>query len=534
MENIQLIQQTLNSLRSEMESSKESSNLNRDSVKTINNGLKLIDEKLQEAYTDLDKSHSNISSNAEIISKVSKDILEKSREIRTNAADIISQNSLIEDNSIRLYQMLIKISDVGERIEVLTEAMESIKSTSYIEKMKIEVANDINRLWQFFIIIMVYFTPLAFVISNYHQKGDDLVNQSIQNQGVLLTVTTVLIAYFSLGFSIMYGSTSSGWIGASNYLMEINAIGDSKLQMNFPLIEFILYQTSFIILSSLIVYMAIGQKFSNILNIVIALFVSIILIPIFGHWAWSGNFISDNQGWLENIGFIDQSGAVVINVVAAWFAFIIAWKVGNSDISNKSSDNEISIPVYSISSILLLWLSWFGFTTGTLSIADENIANVMLNISLAGSAGGLAAFIHYSFFHNENEKSIGRGLAGFIAGLVAIAACARTVTFMEAMVIGMSAGILQNIAYSFLRKVFLKQEWQKRAANLVAIHGAVGIWGALCVALLGSDGNFSTPDMIQLVIQVKGILTAIVYSMVMGTIIFIILNFFKKRSKILS
>jgi Amt family ammonium transporter len=152
----------------------------------------------------------------------------------------------------------------------------------------------------------------------------------------------------------------------------------------------------------------------------------------------------------------------------------------------------------------------------------------MLNASLAASAGGVTAFLHYVFFHTDKSR-MARGLGGFVSGLVAIAACAQNVTFAEAAFIGAVAGLLQNIAYNFLRKHFLQEVWQIQAAYLVAIHGVAGIWGALCFALLGTDGNFSSPDMPQLVTQIKGVVVAIIYSSIMARIVLFLIRLRNKN-----
>lgn len=125
------------------------------------------------------------------------------------------------------------------------------------------------------------------------------------------------------------------------------------------------------------------------------------------------------------------------------------------------------------------------------------------------------AFMHYGFFHNDKNR-IARGLGGFVCGLVAIAACAQTVTFVEAATVGAGAGLLHNISFNFLRKSFLKHAWQVRAVYLVAIHAIGGIWGTLCAALLGSDGSFEMPEIDILAVQVQGIVVALVYSTVMA------------------
>lgn len=526
---IEMIQQNLKALRMELENSKKNSSMKHSNITTIQDGLKLIENKLKGAYSGLDQSQTGISTNSKIINELNKELQTEARNIRANVSDLVIQKSLIEDNSIRLYEILLKISSVGEQIERFSTTLENVQNKSYVEEIKEDFAVNIHRLWGLLSIILVFFAPLAFVISNNRNQDNLLTDGIQQHQGVLLACLSVFLGYFGLGFGLMYGTSSSGLIGISNYLMaDQNTL--SELQANFPFIDFMLYQTGFAMLAAMIVYIAVGRQLSSVQHVMLALFVGAVLIPVFGHWVWGSHFVTDNKGWLEGIGFIDQGGAIVINAIAAWFAFVLVLKLRHSEPPPSQANEESDDPVYSTSAILVLWLSWLGFTAGNLPISDEQISSVMLNVGLSGSAGGLAAYLHYVFFQG-NKSQIAHGLGGFVTGLVAIAACAQSVTFPEAIVIGASAGLLQNVAYDALRKSYLKQIWQKRAAYLIAIHGVGGIWGALCVALLGSGGTFSAPDILQFIIQLKGIAAALAYSFVMANIMLLLLKFSSKRSK---
>ena len=526
MVNIDVIQQTLEALRMEVESSKEDANINSSSVKTIRDGLELIDSKLKETYSGLDKSRSSISSNTQAIEKLQEDLLASSRDMRANTADLGSQKSLIEDNSIRLYEILIQISSISDKVDEFAKALESVQNADQKQDLRLAVGSDLNRLWIMLSIILTFFAPLAFVLSSNRNHYKPLADGTQQHQGVVLACLGVFLGYFTIGFSLMYGTSTSGWVGTSSYLLTpVNA--DPNMLPAIPFTEFVLYQIGFAILAAMIVYVTVGRQLSSTAHMLLALFVGAILIPVFGHWVWASHFIPTNKGWLEGVGFIDQAGSITINAVAAWFAFIIVWKLGHSVPPPEHANKEFDDPVYSSSGILLLWLSWLGFTTGTLPVSSIQIPAVMLNVGLAGVAGGTMAFLHYVLFHADQSR-IARALGGFVSGLVAIAACAQSVTFAEAIVIGAVAGLLQNIGFSLLRKFFLRQSWQIRPSYLIAIHGVAGIWGAIAVALFGTEESFATPNFTQLVTQLQGIAAAIAYSIAMAYLALFLLAFRKK------
>jgi Amt family ammonium transporter len=533
IDEISEIQQTLRPLRSNLKNHDKSIRKSIKNDKTINSTLESINQKLIDAYKRLDANKESITSNYSKIDNLDKEILTRAREIRANTSDIIAQKTLIEDNSIRLYEILIKSANLADKTKKLEQALKKIdKSDSKLE-LKNEIYISINQLWHLFSAVLVIFYPLAFVLSSRRNHFRLLANSDgvTQHQGITLVTLAVFLGYFALGFELMYGSTNSGWIGMPSYLVN-EPQSSSILNPGILSSNFMLQQIGFSLLAAMIAYIAVGRQLSSLKHLFLALFIATIIIPIFGHWVWSGHFIADNKGWLETKGFIDQGGAIVANTLSAIFALFIVIKLGKSyfptDIEKEGS-HPIH-PIYSSSSVFLLWLAWLGFTTGNLSIADEKIALVMLNIGLAGSTGGLTAYVHYRLFYSQNN-GISQETSGFVAGLVAIAACAQSVTHLEAIAIGAGAGLLQNIGYYFLRKYFLPYQWQRKTSSLVAIHGIGGIWGGICVALFATDGDFSSPNLNQLTTQLIGIGSVIIYSFIMAKITLFFLQFRKKSQQ---
>jgi Amt family ammonium transporter len=524
MANIEIIQQTLESLRSELDNSKEDAILNRSSMDTIKQGLELIDSKLKEAYSGLDESRNNIATNSTDITKLKTDLLALSRDVRTNAGDIDSQKSLIEGNATRLYEILITIADLTKQLEALQGSASKVADKKQEEQNTL--IKSLNRLWTLLAIVLVFLTPLAYVLTSSREHYKPLPDGTPQHQGVLLVCLGTFLGYFLIGFGLMFGTSAGGWIGTSSYLLSSD-VADPNHAPLFPFAEFVLYQAGFAMLASLIIYTAIGRQLSATSHLLLALFTGIILVPVFGHWAWAGQFIPGNKGWLETSGFMDAAGSTTIHSVAAWFAFVLVWKLGRQQTEQTSSDKANDDAAYSSSAVLFLWLSWLGFTTGTLPISSNQIGSTMLNVVLAAASAGLVAFLHYSFFHT-GKGMIARALGGFVTGLVAVAASAHSLSFLEALGVGISAGLIHNLAFSLLRKHFLTQAWQARAAYLVAIHGVGGVWGSLCVALLGSEGTFAMPDIGQLIYQLQGIAVGLVYSVVFAHVAWMLLAFRKR------
>ena len=531
MANIEIIQQTLESLRGEIENSKEDAIVNRSSMSTIKEGLELIDSKLKEAYTGLDESRNNIAANTTDIEKLRTDLQALGRDVRANATDIHAQKSLIEGNATRLYEILLTIADINKRLEQIVQGNKSQQAEQDQENQK-TVVKDMNRLWLLLALVLTLLMPLAYVLPHNKEQYKPLADGIPQHQAILLVCVAVFLGYFAVGFGLMYGRSASGWLGLSNYLLSAEP-ADATMMPLFPLAEFLLYQSTFVLLAALLVYTALGRQLNTLSHVMLALFVGMLLIPVYGHWVWAGEFIAGNKGWLETAGFVDNAGAIPIHAVASWFALVLVWKLGKTMPRPPNSALAEPDPVYSASAVLLLGLGILGMSTGLLPVSSNKLGSTLLNVVLSASAGSLLAFLQYSFYHTDKGRMV-RGLGGFASGLVAAAATAQLLTPLEAIALGAIAGILHNLLFNTLIRYVLPHSWQMRTAALVAIHGGGGIWGSLSVSLLGAEGLFSMPDITQLVIQLQGIAVSLVYGVVLAHIAWLLFNLRRQPAVIAS
>lgn len=523
---INSLTQDLEKLKSDIKSSYKSSSLNTKNFNSMSESFTSIDKKIDNILLKFNKIKDLGKTNIDEIKKNKGELAKLLRSTRSTISDISLQKSLIEDNSIRLYEILVKIDTLSEILRKTSKDSKSLAKNIVDKQSQSDSNKNLNTLWMLISIILISLVPLAFVLSSDETKYHLLKDGTAHRQGIILVSLGVFLGYFLVGFGLMYGISAAGWIGISNYVLDSTS-QLLNIPSKVPFFEMLLYQMGFSVLASLIIYTAIGRLLSATSHMVLSLFTGAILIPIFGHWVWAEQFIVENKGWLALLGFIDQSGATVIHIIPALFAFIIILKLSKA---NENIPIIGDFPVYSSSATLFLWVSWQGLTTGSLGIDNNQISFTMLNNGLAASSGGIMAFLHYVFFHSDKGK-ISRGLSGVVTGLVAISACSSSVTPIEAIAIGAVAGILQNLSFEFLHKYFLKQDSQIPAAYLISIHAIGGIWGTLCVALLGTEGSFSAPSNIQVIIQLQGILVAIMYSFIFGYIVASILKYQEKKHK---
>ena len=454
------------------------------------------------------------SSGLELEQKQKNIYLELNKKIDINTKDIESQKVLIENYAAGGFETLLKMADLNEKVDKLLQTNSVVTGQKPEERQA--VSKNLNHLWMLVAILLVSLVPLAFTSA----QGQSQPETQSHQQMVLFICLSAFIGYFLLGFGLMFGTTAAGWIGISNPIFAQQA-GTAI----FAAQEFMLYQLSFPVLTALIIHKGIGQELSSAKSILLALCLGVFVLPVFGHWAVAGRFITDNSGWLEAEGFLDNAGTTTIHAIAAWFILVLARRLGANDTLHSEIDPMETSATYSVGGVIFLWLSTLGLATGTLSISGNQIATTMLNVGLAGAGGALGAILYVGFATNA---SLSRGVGGVVAALAAIGAAASLVTNLEAILIGACAGILYNLAYNVLRKRLLPHSNQNNAADLVAMHGVGGVWGSLCVALFGSVGLLAQPKISVLFAQLEGILTALVYSVVLANLLFLLFNMLRK------
>jgi len=492
-------------------------NDHKESIQSILNEIndqKNVISNIEKSIAAFKNKHQSYDKMMSEIKKMVDSLEDGVQEIRIRTSSLNKQKALIEANSIRLYEVLV---DVRSRYERLFTELNKVKA----QQASLEKSNessvesgtakiDILSLQHLLSAILVFFIPLAF---SFRQKNNMLLADGVPEYQVpILIMAGLFLGYCLLGYGFMDSDTALGIIGKHNpFFMAINSLDIAILPPQ--LVENLLYKVGFTLLSAMIVFRIVGQKLSSIGHVALAFFIGAVLVPVFGHWVWH------EQGWLATMGFMDEMGAVVANMMPVWFACAVLYRRRFIEVEPQQVDQTSTEmkAVYPASQVLLLGLAWIGFVLGTAS-GGELIFSALANVMLAGIAGSLSGFFHHAFFHTDASR-VTRASGGFLSGLVAIAACAQTVTFPEALVIGAAAGVLHNIVTNRLRATILPEAWQATPAHLVAIHGICGIWGALAFALFGSAGGFGAPNIGQLMNQGLGIIVALGYGVLLGLLV---------------
>jgi Amt family ammonium transporter len=307
-----------------------------------------------------------------------------------------------------------------------------------------------------------------------------------------------VLLYYLVGYSIMYGSDVSGGLGLIGWngfgiLSELGTeAGPGVLH---PQVDW-LFQVAFAATAATIVSGAVVGRMQFISYVYYSIFVTAIVYPVSGFWKWGG-------GWLDQLGFHDFAGSIVVHAVGGFAALAGAMVIGPRIGRFSKVPEAPHLAGHSLATaalgVFILWIGWFGFNPGSqLAFSGEaNIAATMLiavNTTLAAAAGAIAAMITSSLLAHSHKVSLSMLLNGTLAGLVGITASCDSVTNNEAIVIGLIAGVLVVYGGVMLQKFKIDD-----AVGAWPVHGLCGIWGGIAAGIFG-DYNLGVQFLGSLVI----------------------------------
>lgn len=241
--------------------------------------------------------------------------------------------------------------------------------------------------------------------------------------------------------------------------------------------------------------------------------VGALIYPIYGHWVWGG-------GWLAMMGMADYAGSGVVHMIGGFLALAGAMVVG----PRKGWEQGIVIRGHNVPYVVIgtfiLFFGWFGFNIG---VFTDSIGLNAVNTLLAGAAGATAAI--YLTLLRTGKADLEMAANGALAGLVGITAGCAYVDVWAAVVIGLIAGVILPFGLSFVKDVLKVDD----PVGAVTVHGICGAWGVLAVGIFPSGLHGEVTGLVggnpgQLVPQIAGIITAIVWGFGGGFVLFKVLD----------
>ena len=304
------------------------------------------------------------------------------------------------------------------------------------------------------------------------------------------------LAYFIVGYNLMYGEIVGNFIGkfalfygpSAAEIALLNGEGDVAAVVGgenaYSTMSDWFFQMVFVAAAASIVSGALAERVKLWSFFLFTLILTAIIYPIVGAWTWGG-------GWLNGLGFQDFAGSTIVHSTGGWAALAGILVVGPRLGKFKSDGSVRPTPPSNVLivtlGVFILWLGWFGFNGGSqlaLGSAADAIAmsHVLVNTNLAAAAGAIVALL-------VSRPILGRidlfgGLNGALAGLVSITAGPDIVDHHWAIVIGAIGGVICVAGIKILEKLKLDD-----VVGAVPVHLFAGIWGTLAVCI-AAGGQF--------------------------------------------
>lgn len=295
---------------------------------------------------------------------------------------------------------------------------------------------------------------------------------------VIIDITFGGIAFYIIGFGIAYGN-SNGWfafdMGITTKDLGLGLTVSNKL--------FWFIQLGFAIAAISIVSGAVAERM-KIWSYAIYVFIfCAVMYPLVANWVWNPN------GWLALRGFNDFAGSAAVHAMGGFSALAAAIVLGPRIGKYRKNGEVNAIPGHNLPlaaiGAFILWFGWFGFNPGSTLGAVGNwelIGTVATNTFLASAAGGISTMFYTYFRYGQIDITM--TINGVLAGLVAITAGCNVVGPNAAIIIGLIAGVLVDIAVLYIDKLKIDDP-----VGAIAVHGVNGFFGALAVGLFATEGG---------------------------------------------
>ena len=281
----------------------------------------------------------------------------------------------------------------------------------------------------------------------------------------------------------------------------LSGIGRDSLSGTIPETVFVMFQMTFAIITPALVVGAFAERMKfSAMCLFSALWLTLVYFPAC-HMVWGG-------GLLAQWGVIDFAGGLVVHLTCGVGALVAALVLGK-----RKGFPGSAMPPHNRSLVVMgaamLWVGWFGFNAGSAVAASSDAGMAMLVTHISAAMG---AFTWMAIEWVKQGKPTVVGIAtGMVAGLATITPAAGTVGPEGALLIGLLAGAVCYYATQAVKGIFGIDD----SLDVFPVHGVGGMLGIIMLSFVGTEGGFlgsgasgiaEGGPMVQLVIQLKGIL----------------------------
>ncbi|WHZ37191.1 ammonium transporter [Sagittula sp. MA-2] len=281
------------------------------------------------------------------------------------------------------------------------------------------------------------------------------------------------VAWFALGYSIAFGGDGMIWGGLDRAFL--NGVTADTVSGTIPEVLFFAFQMTFAIITPALIVGAYVERIGFGFVLLFSLLWMLLCYAPVAHWTWGGGMLADG-GIFGETGVKDFAGGIVVHETAGLAAILIAVFLGPRKDHSKPPHN----PGFVMIGASMLWVGWFGFNGGSQLAADGGAAMAMTVTHISAAAASLSWALWEKI--KFGKASLVGMVTGTIAGLASITPASGFVGPVEALVIGLVAGVLCQEAVNFVRSRLKIDD----TLDVFAVHGVGGIFGTIMIAAFGA------------------------------------------------
>ncbi len=370
-----------------------------------------------------------------------------------------------------------------------------------------------SMLWTVIAAAMVFIMHLGFATleAGLTQKKNT-VNILFKNVWI---ICVGLLTYAAVGFNTHYPCGSwqiTNILGINGPIGDLNADGGDTFGyggVSLCMTGFgdFIFQAMFAATAATIVSGAVAERVKLGAFMIYSTLLVAFGYTIAGSWHWGEGFLNKME-----VPFYDFAGSTVVHGFggAAALAAVILLGARKGKYTKDGIKPILghSMPLATVG-VFLLFFGWFGFNGGSVLSANPGpLGLVFTTTALAAAAGGVASILTAMLVLKKPDLSM--ALNGLLAGLVSITAGADAVSVWSSVIMGAIGGVIVVFSILFFDKIRIDDP-----VGAISVHGVVGIWGTIAVALFGEASLMS---------QIIGVVAVYAFAFVFSFVVFLVIK----------
>jgi Amt family ammonium transporter len=359
------------------------------------------------------------------------------------------------------------------------------------------------------VLVLLLLAPLAVAgvaLINTGLGRSRSAAQSLLGNLAIVAVTAIAFALVGATLAGALGGAShvfhlSGkpwnWLGSGPYFLGSLRTAPAQAQLG------LLFEFLAVAMAALIPWGSGADRLRLPAGCAVAAMLAAIVFPLLAHWVWAGGWLSQlGVNFSLGSGFLDPAGAATIHVLGGLSALAVVWIAGPRKGKFPQGGIATAMPghnaVYILFGCLVALAGWLAFNVaGAVLWIHAPLAALPLtaiNTLLSASGSVAVTFAVTRIRFGKPDASLCAN--GWLAGLVASSACAAVVTPIQALLIGLIAGVLTPLLVEVLELAVSIDD----PSGAISVHAAGGLWGLIAAGALAPQAG-------QLVAQLVGVAT---------------------------